>query len=396
MTNTQETIEDFHDIGEPEIAAPEAKNERPEINEFSQKGYLHLKENELSEAEDCFKKILELEPQNNYALVGMGDAARKRADYSTAMRYYNECLKHHPMNNYALFGLADCHKAFKNYSSAIKIWEHYLRHDEKNITVLTRIADAYRKIRDLYKSRETYQKVLELEKDNPYALIGLGHLYYDFKEYDKALYYWDRMIRVHSTDHMDIRVLTSIGNCHRKLKKFADGIKIFRVALEIVPDNFYALFGMADCCRGLNMHEEALGYWNRILALDPANRVILTRAGEECRALGRLDEARVLYEKALNIEFDAFAAMGIALINKEKGNYAEALSSLEALQRNDFRSGRLYSEIADCYVKLGQGKKAEEYLASVSRGGFRHAPDWTPEHFAGAGGYGESFRRGPR
>ncbi|MCL1818456.1 MAG: tetratricopeptide repeat protein, partial [Spirochaetaceae bacterium] len=373
MTDVRETIEIFDEDYEAQIALPDEKNEKPEIAEFSQKGYLHLKENQPRAAEDCFKKILELDPQNNYALVGMGDAARKRSDFAAAMEYYNECLEHHPGNNYALFGLADCYKAFKNYPRAIKIWEHYLSHDDKNITVLTRIADAYRKVRNLNKSQSIYQQVLVMEKDNPYALIGLGHLHYDFKEYEKALFYWERMINAHSADQVDIRVLTSVGNCHRKLKNFGSGIEIFRLALEIVPDNFYALFGMADCYRGMKMHEDALEYWNRILSRDPVNRVILTRAGEECRALGRFDEALALYEKALNIEFDAYAVMGIALINKEKGKYAEALSSLEALQRSDFRNTRLYSEIADCYVKLGQEKKAEEVLASIPRQSFRSA-----------------------
>jgi Tfp pilus assembly protein PilF len=210
-----------------------------------------------------------------------------------------------------------------------------------------------------------------MEADNPYALIGLGHLYYDFKEYEKALFYWERMVSTHGARDIDIRVLTSVGNCHRKLKNFSSGIEVFKRALEIVPDNFYALFGMADCYRGMDMHEKALEYWNRILSLDPSNKVILTRAGEEYRAMGEFNKAQELYQKALNIEYDAYAVMGLALINKEKGNYAEALSSMEALLRSDFKNTRLYSEIADCLVKLGQEKKASEFLASLPRPDFR-------------------------
>ncbi|MDR1932688.1 MAG: tetratricopeptide repeat protein [Spirochaetales bacterium] len=384
MTDSFETHDIFEDKREPEMVPPDSRNEKPEIADFSQKGYLYLKENQLGTAEECFKKILDIEPDNNYALVGMGDAARKRADFETAIRYYNLCLEHHPGNNYALFGLADCYKAFKNYPKAIEIWEHYLRHDDKNVTVLTRIADAYRKVRNLHKSRTIYQQVLAMEEDNPYALIGLGHLHYDFREYEKALFYWERMIGAHSLDQIDIRVLTSVGNCHRKLKNFARGIEVFSKALEIVPDNFYALFGMADCYRGMNMHEKALEYWNRILVPDPENKVILTRAGEECRAMGRFDEAQKLYEKALNIEYDAYAVMGLALINKERGKYAEALGSLEALLQTNFKNARLYSEIADCYAKLGDMKKAEEFLVSVQRPGMRKS--------AAAG----RFRRNPR
>jgi tetratricopeptide (TPR) repeat protein len=355
------------DKREPEMVLPDIKTEKPEIAEFSQKGYLYLKENQIEAAEDCFKKILEIDPANNYALVGLGDAARKRTDFAAAIKYYDTCLLHHPGNNYALFGLADCYKVFKNYPKAIEIWEYYLRHDNKNVTVLTRIADAYRKVRNLQKSRAIYQQILTMEADNPYALIGLGHLYYDFKEYEKALFYWERMVNIHRPCEIDIRVLTSVGNCYRKLRKFTNGIEVFKRALEIVPDNFYALFGMADCYRGMNMHEEALLYWNKILALDPVNKVILTRAGEEYRAMGNFDEAQKLYERALNIEYDSYAVMGLALINKEKDKYSEALASLESLLQSGFKNSRIYDEIADCYVKLGQPQKAGQILASAPK-----------------------------
>jgi tetratricopeptide (TPR) repeat protein len=379
MMDSLDTQDIFEDRQETEMSLPEysaaegngegqnAGNEIPEIAVFSQKGYLYLKENQIDAAEECFRKILESDADNNYALVGMGDVARKKADFASAIKYYDACLQHHPGNNYALFGLADCYKAFKNYPKAIEIWEHYLHHDNKNVTVLTRIADTYRKVRNLHKSRTIYQQVLTMEENNPYALIGLGHLHYDFKEYDKALFYWERMINAHSSGEIDIRVLTSVGNCHRKMKNFSNGITVFRKALESVPDNFYALFGMADCYRGMNMHNEALEYWNKILALDPSNKVILTRAGEEYRAMGAFEEAQELYEKALNIEYDAYAVMGLALINKERGKYAEALTSLEVLLKSGFKNSRIYAEIADCYTKLGQPQKAENFLASYTK-----------------------------
>ena len=85
-----------------------------------------------------------------------------------------------------------------------------------------------------------------MEEKNAYALIGLGHLHYDFKEYRDALYYWTKILE-QSEELVDIRILTSIGNCHRKLKTFDKGIDFFKKALEIDQNNFYALFGLADC-----------------------------------------------------------------------------------------------------------------------------------------------------
>lgn len=355
--------------GLSEELGPETLNE---ISELSKRGYQLLKENLTERAREAFSKILNIDGDNNYALVGMGDCYRKERRFKDAVGYYQKCLKSHPGNNYALFGLADCYKALNQFNRAIDIWEEYLLHDDRNITVLTRIADAYRKVRNFKRSYELYQRVLEMEKDNSYAIIGLGHLYYDFKEYKDALSYWERMLEI-NRGHVDIRVLTSLGNCHRKLKTFDDGVPYFQDALKLQPSNFYALFGLADCYRGLNKPDKSLIYWNKILAMDRKNKVILTRAGDAYRSLGEPERAEEYYRKALNIEFDTYAILGLAMINKEKGNYQDAITSLKDLISNDPRNYRLYMEAADCYEGLKSPEDALDILKQFLKQGIRNS-----------------------
>jgi tetratricopeptide (TPR) repeat protein len=237
--------------------------------------------------------------------------------------------------------------------------------------VLTRVADAYRKVHDFKNSRAIYLRVLEMEETNPYAIIGLGHLHYDFKEYQDALFYWEKMLNADSGE-IDIRILTSIGNCHRKLKTFADGIPYFKRALEKEPSNFYAIFGLADCFRGLNQQEQSLEFWNRILEQDPRNKVILTRAGDAYRNLGDYEKAQDYYERALNIEFDTYAIIGLALISKAQGKYADAISSLQRLKQQDVKNYRIYVELADCCIKTGDKRQAVEVLEEFQKLGIRN------------------------
>jgi len=345
---------------------------RIDISELSKTGYRLLRENKITKAIDCFSHILQIDENNNYALVGMGDAIRKRGSCREAAVFYQRCLERYPGNNYALFGLADCYKAINQYHKAIEIWEQYLLHDDRNITVLTRVADAYRKVHDLKHSKAIYLRVLEMEENNPYAIIGLGHLHYDFKEYQEALFYWGKMMDNHP-ENIDIRVLTSIGNCHRKLKTFADGIPYFEMALEKEPSNFYAIFGLADCYRGLNQQEYSLKYWNRILEHDPRNKVILTRAGDAYRNLGDFEKAQEYYENALNIEFDTYAIMGLALISKAQEKYNEAILSLRRLKQQDPKNYRIYVELAECCLKIGNKRQAVEILEEFQQLGIRNA-----------------------
>ena len=341
-----------------------------EISELSKKGYLLLKENKVQEAIGAFKKILAIQKNNNYALVGLGDCQRKQNNFNEAIDYYSKCLSCHPGNNYALFGLADCYKAINNYHKAIEIWELYLVHDDRNITVLTRVADACRKTKDFKKSKNLYLKVLDMEENNAYALIGLGHLHYDFKEYKDALFYWTRMVDV-NPDHVDIRVLTSIGNCHRKLKTFEKGLPFFEKALEKDPKNFYALFGIADCFRGLNQQFRSIEYWNKILEIDPKNKVILTRTGDAYRNTGDYKTAADYYRRAMDIDFDIYAALGLSLICKGEGKYDEAIERLEQLINNDQKNYRLYIDLADCYVKKNDPQMAIKTLQRFQKLGIR-------------------------
>ncbi len=349
---------------------------RAYIAELSQSAYQLLRENYVREAEEKFKEILSYDDTNNYALVGLGDAARKRKDCKTAVVYYKRCLESHPKNNYALFGLADCYKAMRHFHRAIEYWEEYLTLDDRNVTVLTRVADAYRKVKNFDRSKELYDQVLELEPDNAYALIGLGHLNYDFKRYDDALRYWLRMYEL-SGDRVDIRVLTSIGNCHRKRKTFAEGIPYFEEALEREPKNFYALFGLADCYRGLGHPEKSLVYWNGILDRDPRNKVILTRAADAYRAMGEHEQARKYYETALDIEYDTYAVLGLALLNRTEGRIDLAIESLKRLVAHEPKNSRIYLELAHTYLQDRDERSAMMVLRDFFDQGLqdRHATE---------------------
>ena len=356
---------------EEQGSSPEAPGSRVHIAKLSQQGYQLLRENRLDGAEEKFREILRYDDRNNYALVGLGDAARKRGECPRAVEHYQRCLEHHPENNYALFGLADCYKSMRQYQRAIEVWERYLKYDDSNVTVLTRVADAYRKVRNFDRSRELYERVLDLEENNAYAIIGLAHLHYDFKRYEKALYYWKWMLN-QSGRRVDIRVLTSIGNCYRKLKQFDEAVSYFEQALEREHGNFYALFGLGDSYRGLGDPRAALPYWNRILERDPKNKVILTRAADAYRAIGQPETARDYYRRALNIEFDAYAILGLALLNMDVGDYESAARSLEGLLPNTPKNARIYQTLADCYMKLGRKKDAVALLEDFPHQGKRN------------------------
>jgi tetratricopeptide (TPR) repeat protein len=101
--------------------------------------------------------------------------------------------------------------------------------------------------------------------------------------------------------------------------------------------------------------------------------VILTRAGDAYRHLKQFDKAAEYYRRALNIEFDTYAVLGLAVVAKIQSKYDEAAESLKRLIQQDPKNYRLYLELADCKLRKGEKYQAVETLEEFQRQGIRNS-----------------------
>ncbi|MEE1290249.1 MAG: tetratricopeptide repeat protein, partial [Spirochaetota bacterium] len=109
--------------------------ETDKLSKLSKDAYDLIKLGNFEEAKDLFYKILEQESENHYALVGLGDIARKKGEFPEAIDFYKRCLDSHHENKYALIGLADVYREMGNYRESIRLWEHFIVHYGIDITV---------------------------------------------------------------------------------------------------------------------------------------------------------------------------------------------------------------------------------------------------------------------
>ena len=73
----------------------------------------------------------------------------------------------------------------------------------------------------------------------------------------------------------------------------------------------------------------------------------------------------------MNIEFDTYAVLGLAVVARTQGRYAEAADSLIRLIQQDQKNYRLYLELAECYRRQGEKRRAQETLEGFQRLGVR-------------------------
>ena len=115
-----------------------------------------------------------------------------------------------------------------------------------------------------------------------------------------------------------------VGNIYQRRSDYENAETHYRKAIELEPDNSYAIYGLGNCQRGQGHIDEAISLWSKILANEPYNQNILSRLGDAYFNKGDLVNARDYYNRSLDLDFDAFALIGLSRIYRGEGNFVEA------------------------------------------------------------------------
>jgi tetratricopeptide (TPR) repeat protein len=126
---------------------------------------------------------------------------------------------------------------------------------------------------------------------------GLGKYVLAEKAYRQAL----------KIDATDIKVWNNLGGIlFEHLKRPRDGIDCIEQALKLSPENKLGWANLAAMVGRLGLHEKAIAYADRAIALDPNLIEAHLYKAAAARALGKTDILREVCEKLATIEPDKF------------------------------------------------------------------------------------------
>ncbi len=111
------------------------------------------------------------------------------------------------------------------------------------------------------------------------------------------------------------------------------------VAAQSLEENIFSLFSRGNEALQQGMYDQAIEYYDRVLALDPNHVMALYNKGSILDDLGRYQEAIEYYDTALAIDpnhINALNGKGVALVNL--GRHQEAIEYFDrvlAIDPND-------------------------------------------------------------
>ena len=294
------------------------------VIELSKQGRQNLRSRKYDEACQLFFLGLEREPENPYLLSGMGDASREMGNFEVAEGCYQKLLHIDENNLFALRGLGDVYKKLNRHADAISMWERYLRLRSLDKHVMSRIADSAKVLLQFERAEQMYLSIIEFAPDDRFALSGLADLQYRQGKDGEAIQIYEKIL---GFGGKSLHILTILGKLCLRRSNFDKAESYFRRALEIDPDNPYALYGLGNCYRWHRRYHAAIEVWQKILEDSDGTQALHTRMGDAYYHLGMQEDAARFYKRAISFGRDPFSMAGLICLAVDTGDLDTAINA---------------------------------------------------------------------
>ncbi|MDD5255677.1 MAG: tetratricopeptide repeat protein, partial [Candidatus Omnitrophica bacterium] len=152
-----------------------------------QEGHRYLEEGDYRLAEKSFKKVLELEPRNDRALIELAWTYMVEGVYfEDAAKAAEAATKINPRNPLAYFRLALANKLLGDYDKAEKLLEKTIALNPSHYWAYIELGNSYRLMQEFDKAETVYRQAVKVDPENGRAYFELGWNYNHQGRYQEA------------------------------------------------------------------------------------------------------------------------------------------------------------------------------------------------------------------
>jgi tetratricopeptide (TPR) repeat protein len=295
-----------------------------------------------------------------WAVAGGGSAAPVSEFTTTSMEAYNDFLKGRELYE-------------KNYfEEARQALQRAVDRDPEFASAYLYLAYVHDALRLSKLSGEMYKKAQALSaKTDEKERLYIGAEYAAAVENDLEKRF--RILQELATKYpREKRPHLSLARYYKAYKAYPEAIGELDKALELDPGYADALECFAYVYMDLREPDKAAEYLNKFSAVNPGDAEPYAAMGDFLFRTGRLDEAIASYREALKIKPDYEARDRIAYIQAVKGDYGEALRTMDDFIKNAPSPGiRMWGLIwrgVLCHVTGRRNAAIEEEDEAISLG----------------------------
>lgn len=213
-----------------------------------------------------YNRLIDLDPYSAvdwfslakvYALLGRYDDAIEACDFALTAREDDPTI---------LSFKGYCYYDSGRYSDAIEQFLEFAKTDTDKAVAYELIAECYAKMNENKKAVEYLSEALTLSPDNANLCYQLATNYYDLGDLPKCGEFLKKTIALDDTD-ADAHAF--LGELYFYDNKFAEAYRELTRALELDEEDIPSRLLLADACRMLDLPEESLAHYERVLKQEP-------------------------------------------------------------------------------------------------------------------------------
>lgn len=260
-------------------------------------GVAWMKLGDLANARKSFMSATDLDPSLGPAWVNLGAIAEREGDLSRALRNYQTGLTHAPDDPDLVVGVISVLRKQKRYDDAIREAKAALLKNANNLN----------------------------------AYNNLGLVYIDQGNLDLALFIYLRALDFVVGADKNALIQANLGRVYLLRGDKINARAKLELALSLDPKLVVALLFLADDRLENRDWTAAEKMLTQARELEPENPGIWMNLGIAYRGLGRFEEAKAAYEKALELDpSNADPYLNLALLlGEHMKSYDEALASVQ-------------------------------------------------------------------
>lgn len=238
---------------------------------------------------------IRLDPDNPVAHNSLALARVALGDFGGAVIAYESAIALDPGDVDARIGCAHAHVELDNRSAAIEQLRIVLAGDDQNTQALALRASCYERMGQHALAARDLSELLKQEPEADTLRLRMARSLARAELLKEAVEEFDRLL---GTLGPDPEVCYDRGVAHMRLGQLRHAVNDFSLTLDIEPENSRALQNRGNCLLRLEMIEEALLDYDRLIKLGDSAVARFNR-GIIHRRLGNSNRARVDFSQAV-------------------------------------------------------------------------------------------------
>jgi tetratricopeptide (TPR) repeat protein len=174
-------------------------------------------------------------------------------------------------NIIAMYNLGVCYSDIGNFDKSIELFEKVidkLDNDKKNLlyeSSLYNLANQYVFKKDFKKALELFEIILKHNPKSWDSLYNAGYICMNFlKEYDKAINYFETLIRFGS---LNKSAIYSLAISYMSKGDFFKSIETFEYLMRLVPDFSYTYYNLGYLYDKISQRDKSYFYYDKFINL---------------------------------------------------------------------------------------------------------------------------------